>query len=64
VLDGVIAWLACDLREMHPAGDHTIAIGAVRAMNHDAEGDPLIWYRGGYDTVARATSPQIAARPD
>lgn len=57
VLERAIAWLACELREMHPAGDHTMAIGAVRAMDHDAEGDPLIWYRGGYGTIARAASP-------
>jgi len=56
VIEGAVAWLACDLREMHPAGDHTIAIGAVRAMDHEDGGDPLIWYRGAYDTVARARS--------
>ena len=35
VLDGALAWLACDLRELLPAGDHTIGIGAVTQM--DAE---------------------------
>ncbi len=57
VLAEAIAWLACELRELHPAGDHTIAIGAVQAMDHDAGGDPLIFYRGSYVTVARTKLP-------
>lgn len=64
VLEGAIAWLTCELRELHPAGDHTIAIGAVRTMDHDAERAPLIWYRGGYGTLAHPTSSHIDARPD
>src|SRR3954464_9962559 len=28
VLDGALAWLACDLTALHEAGDHTIGIGA------------------------------------
>ena len=27
VLGGALAWLACELRDTHPGGDHTIAIG-------------------------------------
>jgi len=51
ILDGAIAWLACELRELIPAGDHTIGIGSVLAMDHDEEGDPLVWYAGRYHTV-------------
>lgn len=47
VLDGALAWLACELRETFPGGDHTIGIGAVDAMGHD-EGEPLVWFRGAY----------------
>jgi len=55
VLGGVLAWLACDLRELHQAGDHTIGIGAVTEMQHAHEaGEPLVWYRGRYTTVAPA----------
>jgi flavin reductase (DIM6/NTAB) family NADH-FMN oxidoreductase RutF len=50
VLDDALAWLVCDLRELLPGGDHTIGIGAVRAMGH-GEGDPLVWYRGGYTSL-------------
>jgi flavin reductase (DIM6/NTAB) family NADH-FMN oxidoreductase RutF len=52
VLDGAIAWVACDLEQLIAAGDHTIAIGAVRAMDHDPGGEPLVWFRGGYREAA------------
>jgi flavin reductase (DIM6/NTAB) family NADH-FMN oxidoreductase RutF len=48
VLDGALAWLACDLRELHPGGDHTIGIGAVTHLDADPGGEPLVWFRGGY----------------
>ena len=47
VLEGVIAWLVCDLQEVLPGGDHTIAIGAPRSL-HDEDGEPLVWFRGAY----------------
>lgn len=53
VLADALAWLVCDLRDLLPGGDHTIAIGEVVAMGDDESGDaPLVWYRGGYTTVA------------
>jgi flavin reductase (DIM6/NTAB) family NADH-FMN oxidoreductase RutF len=52
VLDGALAWLACDLEAMHPAGDHTIGIGAITHMDADPDGEPLVWFRGEYGTFA------------
>jgi flavin reductase (DIM6/NTAB) family NADH-FMN oxidoreductase RutF len=52
VLDAALAWLACDLRELHPGGDHTIGIGAVTHMDADPHGEPLVWFRGTYRSVA------------
>lgn len=54
VLDDALAWIACDLVELLPGGDHTIGIGAVidGASGH---GDPLVFFRGGY---AGLTTPQ------
>jgi flavin reductase (DIM6/NTAB) family NADH-FMN oxidoreductase RutF len=52
ILDGALAWLACDLTELHAAGDHTIGIGAVTHMDADPGGDPLVWFRGDYGTFA------------
>jgi flavin reductase (DIM6/NTAB) family NADH-FMN oxidoreductase RutF len=45
VLDDALAWLACDLRDLWPAGDHVVGIGEVTHV-HAAEGDPLLFYRG------------------
>jgi 3-hydroxy-9,10-secoandrosta-1,3,5(10)-triene-9,17-dione monooxygenase reductase component len=52
VLDGALAWLACDLRELVPAGDHTIGIGTVTHMDDSPNGRPLVWYAGGYTALA------------
>ena len=52
VLDAALAWLACDLRELHPGGDHTNGVGAVTHMDADPGGEPLVWFRGGYGTFA------------
>jgi 3-hydroxy-9,10-secoandrosta-1,3,5(10)-triene-9,17-dione monooxygenase reductase component len=51
ILDAALAWVVCDLRELIPTGDHEIAIGEVVAMDL-ADGDPLLWYRGGYRSLA------------
>jgi 3-hydroxy-9,10-secoandrosta-1,3,5(10)-triene-9,17-dione monooxygenase reductase component len=50
IIDGTLAWAVCDLRDLVAGGDHTIAIGEVIAMGQ-GEGEPLIWYRGGYRTL-------------
>ena len=52
VLDDALAWIACELRELVPGGDHEIGIGEVVGMGETAGGDPLIWFRGGYTTIA------------
>jgi 3-hydroxy-9,10-secoandrosta-1,3,5(10)-triene-9,17-dione monooxygenase reductase component len=52
VLDGALAWLACELRALHPGGDHTIGVGEVVAMHHE-DGEPLLFYAGGYARLAR-----------
>jgi flavin reductase (DIM6/NTAB) family NADH-FMN oxidoreductase RutF len=49
VIDGVLAWVGCDLDRLVPGGDHTIGIGAVTAAEA-GEGEPLVWYRGRYGT--------------
>ena len=48
VLDGALAWVVCELRELLPGGDHTIGIGAPTALWHDEEGEPLVFWRGRY----------------
>ena len=52
VLDEALAWLACDLQGLHPAGDHTIGIGRVTHLHADEQGDPLLFFRGGFGRLA------------
>jgi flavin reductase (DIM6/NTAB) family NADH-FMN oxidoreductase RutF len=47
VLDDALAWVACDLRDLLPLGDHTVGVGAVTHVWSDPEGgEPLLFYRG------------------
>jgi 3-hydroxy-9,10-secoandrosta-1,3,5(10)-triene-9,17-dione monooxygenase reductase component len=60
VLDGALAWIACDLEALHPAGDHTIGIGRVTHLSADdgegAGNDPLLFFRGGFARLALSES--------
>ena len=51
VIEGVLAWAACELRELIAGGDHTIAIGSVISLGL-GEGQPLLWYGGRYHGLA------------
>lgn len=63
VLGGVLAWLACELRETHPGGDHIVGIGEVLALEADPQALPLVWYRGNYGALHRER-PAEAELPD
>lgn len=47
VLDDVLAWIECRVRDAVDGGDHTIFVGDVVAADA-REGAPLAFYRGGY----------------
>jgi flavin reductase (DIM6/NTAB) family NADH-FMN oxidoreductase RutF len=55
ILDGALAWLACDLTQLVPGGDHVIGIGAPTAMDR-ADGEPLAFYRGSYRSLSDAAA--------
>jgi len=46
-IDGALAWIACDLRDVIAAGDHAIVTGEVRALE-TGEGNPLVFHGGEY----------------
>ena len=48
VLEGVVAWFVCEVRDLLPGGDHTIGVGEVTALDFDPDGEPLVFHRGGY----------------
>jgi 3-hydroxy-9,10-secoandrosta-1,3,5(10)-triene-9,17-dione monooxygenase reductase component len=47
-LDGAIAWLDCDVADVHDGGDHHIVVGAVRRLAVVRDHPPLLFFRGGY----------------
>lgn len=49
VLEGVLAYVDCDLEAEHDAGDHTIALGRVRDIRIlEPDGSPLLFFRGAF----------------
>jgi flavin reductase (DIM6/NTAB) family NADH-FMN oxidoreductase RutF len=58
ILDGVLAWIDCDLDVVHEAGDHFIVIGAVRELETGGSTLPLVFFQGGY---GRFSSLSLAA---
>jgi flavin reductase (DIM6/NTAB) family NADH-FMN oxidoreductase RutF len=51
VLDSALAWIACELRELVPGGDHEIGIGEVIGMGTGEDSPPLVWFHGRYTTT-------------
>ena len=46
-IDGCLAWLGCELRDLHSGGDHLIGVGEVVDLWR-GEGEPLVFFRGDY----------------
>ncbi|MDP3767594.1 MAG: flavin reductase family protein, partial [Dehalococcoidia bacterium] len=52
VIDGCLAYLECAVADQCAGGDHTIFIGEVLDGEVTREGEPLLFYRGGYGRIA------------
>ena len=52
LLDGVIAWIDCEIDQVVEAGDHYLVLGAVRELEVSHDGGPLVFFRGGYARVS------------
>lgn len=63
ILDGAVAWLDCEVKDRHEAGDHDIVVGRVTALGTGAPAGPLLFFQGGYGAF---DSGSLAApyRPD
>lgn len=48
VLDGVHAWVDCEIAAEHDAGDHVVVIGRVLDLGADPARSPLLFYRSSY----------------
>jgi flavin reductase (DIM6/NTAB) family NADH-FMN oxidoreductase RutF len=51
-LEGILAFLECNIVARYPGGDHTIVLGEVIAAATHLE-RPLLYYRGGYAQLER-----------
>jgi flavin reductase (DIM6/NTAB) family NADH-FMN oxidoreductase RutF len=52
-IDGALAFIACDLRDVIAGGDHVIITGAVTALE-TTSGDPLVFHGGEYKPLTQA----------
>lgn len=51
LLDGAVAWIECEVKDLIDGGDHLIAIGSVLdVMTSDRE--PLVFHKGEYKNLA------------
>ena len=48
VIDGVVAWIDCDIEAVRDAGDHVLVLGRVRELDLEAPRLPLLFFQGGY----------------
>ncbi|MGA7205308.1 MAG: flavin reductase family protein [Specibacter sp.] len=60
ILDQALAWVDCEFHQEYDGGDHTIVVGAVRALHARAEAEPLLFYKGAYARVVHAPALQGA----
>jgi len=54
LLEEAIAHLECRLVDEHPAGDHSIVVGEVLALESVDDVQPLVFFAGRYGTFATA----------
>jgi flavin reductase (DIM6/NTAB) family NADH-FMN oxidoreductase RutF len=47
IIEGVLAWIECELLLVHDAGDHELVLGKVLDLGTNP-GGPLLFYLGGY----------------
>lgn len=51
LLEGVPAWIDCEIQAVHTGGDHLIVVGRVRALDADEDAAaPLLFHRGKLGT--------------
>jgi 3-hydroxy-9,10-secoandrosta-1,3,5(10)-triene-9,17-dione monooxygenase reductase component len=53
ILDGVVAWIDCELEREIELGDHSLVVGRVLDLGLERPAPPLIFLRGGHPALAR-----------
>ncbi|GLU48730.1 flavin reductase family protein [Nocardiopsis ansamitocini] len=55
LLPGSLAWLECEVVDVHQGGDHSMFLGAVLSSTRAAEGQPLLFFGGAFHRCAPHT---------
>lgn len=51
LLEDTLGWVDCEVANIYDGGDHEIVVGSVAALDTGV-GDPLVFFRGAYRTLA------------
>ncbi|MFI9009854.1 flavin reductase family protein [Actinosynnema sp. NPDC053489] len=51
LLTGALAWLECEVLDVHVAGDHSLFLGRVLACENGVGDDALLFYQGRFHQV-------------
>jgi flavin reductase (DIM6/NTAB) family NADH-FMN oxidoreductase RutF len=54
-LADALAVFECEAEAVHDAGDHAILIGRVLRFSRHTHGEPLVFFRGKYGSLAQAS---------
>lgn len=54
LLHGALAWLECELTEIHESGDHSIFLGEVVNASRSPEGPGLLFFDGAFQGTGSA----------
>lgn len=50
IIAGALAWMECEVVEVHSGGDHDIFLGRPASV-HVRDGSPLVYWRGSYSSL-------------
>ena len=57
-LTDAVAWIECDLHDEHEAGDHSIVVARVVAIEAAAGIEPLVFFAGTYGSFRLTSGPE------
>lgn len=60
VLNGVMAWVDCQIEQVFDSGDHQIVVGRVIDLRVESDELPMAFLRGGYGQVHLPQPPSVS----
>ena len=62
LIDDALAWMECEVVEVHSGGDHDIFLGRPAAVEV-RDGSPLVYWRGSYSSLPPPPRPSFEGPP-